>query len=78
MTELDTFWLTTPPEDAVIQARIETCQEDAQVEHVDDEVGKVLDALRTAGWEPVLRIEDIEITGGEPFPARAPAQPAGT
>jgi transcriptional regulator with XRE-family HTH domain len=64
VTELDTSWLNTPAEEAVIQARIEAGQESAQAEHVNDEVGKVLDALRAAGYEPALRIEDIEITGG--------------
>jgi transcriptional regulator with XRE-family HTH domain len=79
VTELDTSWLTTPPEEAVIQARIEGDQEDAQAEHVNDEVGKVLAALRTAGYEPALRFEDVEIVGGGGHPAVwAPAPPADT
>jgi transcriptional regulator with XRE-family HTH domain len=78
VTELDTSWLKTPPEEAVIQARIETYQEDAQAKHVTNELGKILGALRAAGYEPVLRIEDIEITGGGPLPAQDPAQPADT
>jgi hypothetical protein len=76
VTELDTSWLSIPPEEAIIQARIETYQEDAQAEQIAGEVGKVLGALRAAGYEPVMRIEDIEITGGEPLLAQAPAQPA--
>jgi transcriptional regulator with XRE-family HTH domain len=65
VTELDTSWLSTPPEEAVIQARIETDQEEAQAEQVSDQLDKVLAALRTAGYEPVLRIEDIvEHEGG--------------
>jgi transcriptional regulator with XRE-family HTH domain len=68
VTELHTSWLRVSPEEAVIQARIETGQEDAQAEHVSDEVGKVLAALRGAGYEPVLRIEDIEYAGGDGSP----------
>jgi len=45
------------------------------VDHVSDEVSKVLAALRTAGYEPALRIEDIEITGGGGSPA--PGLPRG-
>ena len=79
VTELDTSWLSTPPEEAVIQARIETYRADAEVDHVSDEVGKVLAALRTAGYEPLLRIEDIEITGGGGSPRTwTPARPDGT
>jgi transcriptional regulator with XRE-family HTH domain len=78
VTELDTSWLSVPAEQAAIQARVETYQEDAQAEHVSDEVGKVLGALRAVGYEPSLRIEDVEITGGGPLPGRAPAQPPGT
>jgi transcriptional regulator with XRE-family HTH domain len=73
VTELYTSWLRVPPEEAVIQARVETNQEDAQAEHVSDEVGKVLAALRSAGYEPTLRIEDLKIEGHEvttPTPVR--------
>ena len=47
-----------------------------QAHGVHDEAGKVLDALRTAGWRPVLRIKDIEITRAGPLPGRDPAQSA--
>jgi transcriptional regulator with XRE-family HTH domain len=70
LTELDTSWLDVPAEEAVIQARIETYREDDQRQQVDDEVRKVLDALRTAGYEPSLRIEDVQVQGGGPLPAR--------
>src|SRR5215471_14772715 len=59
------------------QARIGTYWEDAQAQGVRDEAGRVLDALRTAGWKPVLRIKDIEITRAGPLPGRDPAQSAG-
>jgi hypothetical protein len=78
VTDLDTGWLSTPPEQAVIEARIETDQEDAQAQVVYEEVGKVLEALRSAGYHPTLRIEDIEIVGGGGHPAVwTPAQPTG-
>jgi transcriptional regulator with XRE-family HTH domain len=75
VTELDTSWLSTPPEEAVIQARIEGDQEAALGWQVNEEVGKVLDALRTSGYEPSLRIEDVEVSGGGggPVPRWAPS-----
>jgi transcriptional regulator with XRE-family HTH domain len=76
VTELHTSWLSTPPEEAVIQARIETYQDETQAERVSDEVGKVLAALRTAGYEPLLRIEDVEVMGGGGSPrVWTPPQP---
>ena len=68
VTELHTSWLGTPPEEAVIQARVETDQEAARSEQVNDAVNKILDALRNSGYEPALRIEDVTISGGEPGP----------
>ena len=78
VTERHTSWLRIPAEQAVIEARIETDQEDAQAQQVDDAVDKVLEALRTVGYEPALRIEDVEYEGGEPLPVRTPAQPTDT
>jgi hypothetical protein len=63
VTELHTSWLDTPPEEAVIQARVETDQEAARSEEVNDVVNKILDALRSNGYEPALRIEDVEVHG---------------
>lgn len=73
VTELDTSWLRIPAEQAVIAARIEGDQEEAQALQIVDEVGKVMDALRVAGYEPTFRIEDVGYEGGGPLPTRAPA-----
>lgn len=65
VTELHTSWLDTPPEEAVIQARVEADQEAARSEQVNDEVNKILDALRSNGYQPAMRIEDVEVHGTE-------------
>lgn len=78
VTELDTSWLSVPAEEAVIEARVECDQAEDQRQQVHDEVGKVLEALRTAGYKPVLRIEDVELSGGGPLPVWTPAQSADT
>ena len=75
VAEWHTSWLGIPAEQAAIEARIEADQEEAQSQQVEDAVGKVLDALRTAGYKPALRIEDIEYEGGGPLPVSSPAQP---
>lgn len=72
VTELHTSWLTTPPEEAVIQARAEAEHDAVRSEQVSDEVDKILDALRSNGYKPVLRIEDVESHGGGPLPAWTP------
>jgi len=59
VTELHTSWLDTLPEEAVIEARVEIEQEAARSEQVNDAVNKILDVLRSNGYEPVLRIEDV-------------------
>jgi hypothetical protein len=64
VTELHTSWLDTPPEEAVIEARVEADQEATRSEQVNDAVNKILDALRSNGYIPVLRIEDVEVDGG--------------
>ncbi len=69
VTELHTSWLDTPPEEAVIQARVEADQEAARSEQVNDEINKILDALRSNGYRPTLRIEDVEVDGGGHPPA---------
>ena len=65
VTELHTSWLDTPPEEAVIEARVEADREAVRSEQVNDAVSKILDALRNNGYEPTLRIEDVEIHGTE-------------
>ena len=60
VTELYTSWLDTPPEEAVIEARVEADQEAVRSEQVNDAVSKIVDALRSNGYEPALRIEDVE------------------
>lgn len=72
VTELHTSWLTTPPEEAVIEARVEADHEAARSEQLNDAVVKILDALRSNGYEPALRIEDIEYHDGGPLPAWTP------
>lgn len=81
VTELHTSWLTTPPEEAVIEARVESYGEQARHEELNDEVNKILDALRSSGYEPHLRIEDITFDEGGPLPERTPdeaEEPQGT
>lgn len=67
VSELHTSWLTTPPEEAVIEARVESYSEQERHERLNDEVNKILDALRSNGWEPHLHIEDITF-----YPALTP------
>lgn len=43
----------------------EANQEAPRSEQVNDAVNKILDALRSNGYEPVLRIEDVEVHGTE-------------
>ena len=40
-------------------------QEAVRSEQVNDAVNKILDALRSNGYEPALRIEDVEVHGTE-------------
>ena len=42
---------------------METDQEAARSGQVNDAVNKILDALRSSGYEPALRIEDVEVHG---------------
>ena len=65
VTELHTSWLDTPPEEAVIQARVEADQEADRSEQVNDAVNTILDALRRNGYQTTLRIEDVEVHGPE-------------
>jgi transcriptional regulator with XRE-family HTH domain len=68
VTELHTSWLDTLAEQAVIEARVKADQDAARSEQVNDAVNKILDALRSNGHKPTLRIEDVEVDGGGPVP----------
>ena len=68
VTELHTSWLATPPEEAVIQARVEADQEEDRAEQVNDAVDVIMEALRSHGYKPALRIEDVEVHGPGPGP----------
>ena len=74
VTELYTSWLTVPPEEAVIEARVEADHEAARSEQRNNAVVKILDALRSNGYEPNLRIEDIEYDDGGPLAAWPPEE----
>jgi uncharacterized protein (UPF0297 family) len=74
VTELHTSWLDTPPEEAVIQARVQADQEEARAEQVNDAVNTIMEALRSHGYKPVLRIVDVEVHGGGQVPGWNPAQ----
>ncbi len=52
----------------VIQARVDSLDEATRSEKLNDAVVKILDALRTNGYEPYLRIEDITYEGGGDVP----------
>ena len=54
VTELHTSWLETPPERAVIEARIEGDTEDEARDRLDAAVDAVLQALRERGHEAVF------------------------
>lgn len=68
VTALHTSWLTTTPEEAVIQARVDSEDEATRSEGLDNRVNKILAALRANNYEPHLRIEDVEIRGGGDLP----------
>jgi hypothetical protein len=74
VTELHTSWLTTPPEQAVFESRIEVRHEGELGDYRFDEVNKLMGALRTSGYEPNLRIEDVTVHGGGPLPAWTPGE----
>ncbi len=57
---------------------VETEQEAARAEQVNDAVDKILDALRINGYKPPSRVEDVEVGGGGPVPEQTPAQPDDT
>ncbi len=74
VTELYTSWLTTQAEEAVIEARVDQGHEATLSEHLNDEVEKILSALRSSGYEPIMRIEDITYHEGGPPPGWTPPE----
>ena len=46
VTELHTPWLGTPPEEAVIEARVKAEHEAARAEQINNSVNKILDAAQ--------------------------------
>lgn len=52
----------------MIQARVEADQEEGHSEQVNDAVDMIMESLRSHGYKPTLRIEDVEVHGGGPIP----------
>jgi transcriptional regulator with XRE-family HTH domain len=80
-----TTYLEVPPEEAVIEARVDSAHEDFHAAQKVESVVKVLDALRAAGYKGTLSLDDIEVhdSGLVEFnvhqPQEAtPPQPGGT
>jgi transcriptional regulator with XRE-family HTH domain len=71
VNQLWTSWLGEPAERAVIEARVEFDQEDTHREQLSQTVDTIMAALRTNGYEPTLRVEDIT-TGPQPHNDRLP------
>ena len=72
VTELHTSWLTVIPEEAVIQARVDSDDEETRSEKLNGEVVKILAALRANGYEPHLRVQDVTVGGGGDLPEWTP------
>lgn len=72
VTEVHTSWLTTSPEQAVFESRIEVRHEEELGDHRFEEVNKILGALRSSGYEPNLRIEDVSVHEGGSIPPWKP------
>lgn len=72
VTELEVSWLNVTPEEAVIQARVDSADEETRSEKLNDEVVKILAALRDSGYEPHLSIDDVTYHEGGPLPEWVP------
>ena len=70
--EMHTVWLNTLAEQAVIEARIEMNKADAHGQQISDEVYKVMDALRTVGYEPTPAPKMSRSATANPSPAGLP------
>jgi transcriptional regulator with XRE-family HTH domain len=60
VSDLWSSWLNTPAERAVIEARIEDDNREAAAVRIDEEVDRVLQALRDHGHEAILDPAEIE------------------
>jgi transcriptional regulator with XRE-family HTH domain len=65
LAEWDTAWLGTLAEQAVVEARVELDRADGESIAITDAVGQVVAALRTGGFDPALRLEDVQAVGEE-------------
>jgi transcriptional regulator with XRE-family HTH domain len=73
--DVSTFWISwleTPPERAVIEARIEGDQHDDVHGRIDEAVDQVLQVLRDWGFEAILHPEDVEECPAETLPTWTP------
>ena len=61
----ETTWLDTLAEQAVIEARVELDRADGESMAITNAVTQVVAALRTAGFDPALRLEDVQVVGEE-------------
>jgi transcriptional regulator with XRE-family HTH domain len=66
--QMYTAWLETPAEEAIIEVRMAEAYEDQHQEQLSARVGQVIDALRSTGYEPLLRVDDIKYSGDQPVP----------
>jgi hypothetical protein len=67
-----TSWLDVLAEEAVIEARVDAGHD--MSEELNDEVVKILHALRSNGYQPALHIEDITYDDdGGPLPDESPS-----
>jgi transcriptional regulator with XRE-family HTH domain len=65
ITERHAPWLTTPPEEVVIETRAERAHEADYEDQVNADVNQVLNALHSSGYKPVLEIGDITLEQGQ-------------
>jgi transcriptional regulator with XRE-family HTH domain len=78
LADWDTAWLDTLAEQAVIEARVELDRADGESMAITDAVGQVVAALRTGGFDPALRLEDVHPIGEGTSPRLDPGQPEGS
>jgi hypothetical protein len=74
VTEAYTPWLTTQPEEAVIEARVGQGREADARRAPQRRSQQILGALRSSGYEPVMRIKDLTYHEGGPLPTWVPPE----